>query len=229
MYSSRYTIFNIAAHIIQKTRSKTMNEHTQSNSCQTGKIISFSQAGQISSSIQNGRNFGGENIRVVDSMIDFIYPPVPFPSNKIFHAIGEIKIREMVWHHHRLLLKTKVGDLFPKNEEAFKMAVDKSADLFVEALGGNPIFTEQHGGFHLRMRHFKVPIDENDREIWLAMYKKTLKEIDFPKEHLQEFWNWIEPLSIRMINRRTTMEAIKRHYWSSVKRELMEAGRENEY
>ncbi|MBN2721580.1 MAG: globin [Campylobacterales bacterium] len=205
-----------------------MNENTQNNSCQACKTTSFSQVAQTASFAQNSRNFGGEDIRIVDPMIDLIYPPVPFPSNKIFKAMGEERIREMVWHHHRLLLKTKVGDLFPRNEEAFKMAVDKSADLFVEALGGYPIFTEQHGGFHLRMRHFKVPIDENDREIWLAMYKKTLKEIDFPKEHLEEFWNWIETLSIRMINRRTTMEAIKRHYWSSVKRELMEKRRDNE-
>jgi hemoglobin len=104
------------------------------------------------------------------------------------------------------------------------MAIDKSADFFVEALGGDQMFTSQHGEPHLRMRHFKIPIDENDREIWLAMYKKTLKEIAFPQEHLQEFWNWIEPLSIRMINRRTNMEAIKRHYWADVEKELLRAG-----
>ena len=70
------------------------------------------------------------------------------------------------------------------------------------------------------MRHFKVPIDENDREIWLAMFKKTLKEIGFPKAHLREFWEWIEPLSIRMINRRTMMQPVRRHYWSDVRKEF---------
>lgn len=197
-----------------------MSELKKNNSCHCGTINSFTNVANTSPN--NSKPFsGGDEIRIVDSMIDIIYPPVPFPSNKIFKAIGEMKIREMVWHHHNLLKKTKVGQLFPTNEEAFKMAIDKSADLFVEALGGDAIFTKQHGGFHLRMRHFKIPIDENDREIWIAMYKKTLKEIDFPKEHLEEFWNWIEPLSIRMINRRTTMEAIKRHHWSEVKKELM--------
>lgn len=161
---------------------------------------------------------------MVESMIDIIYPPVPFPSNRIFNALGEVRIRDMVWHHHGLLTKTKVGKLFPANEEAFKMAVDKSADFFVEALGGEKSFTSRHGEPHLRMRHFKVPIDENDREIWLAMFKKTLKTIDFPQEHLEEFWNWIEPLSIRMINRRTSMEAIRRHYWSDVKSEFAAGG-----
>lgn len=197
-----------------------MSTHEQKNSCQNGRITSFTQLSQMEQQ-PNKPRFGGEHIRVVDSMIDIIFPPVPFPSNKIFKALGEEKIRAMVWHHHTLLLKTKVGDLFPRNEEALKMAIDKSADFFVEALGGDETFTSQHGEPHLRMRHFKIPIDENDREIWLAMYKKTLKEITFPKEHLQEFWNWIEPLSIRMINRRTNMEAIKRHPWSDVEKELI--------
>jgi hemoglobin len=53
------------------------------------------------------------------------------------------------------------------------------------------------------------------------MYKKTLKETGFPQEHLEEFWNWIEPLSIRMINRRTNMDAVKRHPWSEVKHDLL--------
>ena len=203
-----------------------MDEHENSN-CQFGKVKSFTQIANIDQSTNNPR-FGGDEIRMVESMIDVIYPPVPFPSNKIFKAIGEKRIREMVWYHHRLLAKTKVGDLFPKDEEGFKTAVDKSADLFVEALGGGPVFTKQYGGFHLRIRHFTVPIDENDREIWLAMYKKTLKEIDFPKEHLEEFWNWIESVSIRMINRRTSIEGIKRHYWSDVKKELLKTTGEND-
>ncbi len=201
-----------------------MHSKIQHNSCHNAKITSFTQMGHAPQSTRPVPRFGGEEIRVVDAMIDLIFPPVPFPSNKIFQAIGEEKIRDLVWHHHLLLRKTKVGGLFPQNEEAFKMAVDKSADFFVEALGGESHFTSQHGEPHLRMRHFKVPIDENDREIWLAMFKKSLKETAFPKEHMEEFWNWIEPLSIRMINRRTTMDAVKRHHWSDVKQELLSTG-----
>ena len=197
-----------------------MQNNPQNNSCQSGRINSFTQVSQMQER-PNRPRFGGEDVRVVEAMIDIIFPAVPFPSNKIFKALGEEKIRAMVWHHHQLLLKTKVGKLFPANEEAFKMAVDKSADFFVEALGGGDAFTSVHGEPHLRMRHFKIPIDENDREIWLGMYKKTLKEVAFPKELLEEFWNWIEPLSIRMINRRTNMESIKRHYWSDIKSEFV--------
>lgn len=197
-------------------------QEPQQNSCQNDRITSFAQLSQMEQQ-SNKPRFCGENIRVVDSMIDIIYPPVPFPSNKIFKALSKEKIRAMVWHHHELLLKTKVGKLFPPNEEVFKMAIDKSADFFVEVLGGGNLFTSVHGEPHLRMRHFKILIDENDREIWLAMYKKTLKEINFPHEYLEEFWNWIEPLSIRMINRRTNMQSIKRYYWSDVKSEFITA------
>jgi len=200
-----------------------MQNNTQNSSCQSGRINSFTQLGQMQQQGTKPR-FGGEEVRVVDSMIDIIYPSVPFPSNKIYKALGEMKIREMVEYHHELLLKTKVGKLFPPHPDALKMVIDKSADFFVEALGGGDIFTSVHGEPHLRMRHFKIPIDEHDREIWLAMYKKTLKEIDFPKEHLEEFWNWIEPLSIRMINRRTNMEAMKRHHWHEIKQDFLMQG-----
>lgn len=189
------------------------------NSCHNPNVNSFTQ---VETMMHQGNRpgFGGEEIRVVEAMIDVIYPSVPFPSNKIFKAMGEMAIRDMVTYHHQLLLNTKIKKIFPENKDALNMVIDKSADFFVEALGGGEVFTSVHGEPHLRMRHFKVPIDENDREIWLAMYKKTLKEIDFPREHLEEFWNWIEALSIRMINRRTNMNAIKRHPWSQVKQEF---------
>lgn len=186
------------------------------NSCQSGRINSFTQI-ETGTTRNMKPRFGGEEIRVVDPMIDIIYPSVPFPSNRIFKALGEKKIREMVAYHHELLLKTKVGKLFPPHTEALKMVIEKSADFFVEALGGGEVFTSQHGEPHLRQRHFKIAIDESNSEIWLAMYKKTLKDLAFPREHLEEFWSWIEPLSIRMINRRTNMQAIKRHHWYEVK------------
>ncbi|MBN2895502.1 MAG: globin [Campylobacterales bacterium] len=188
-------------------------------SCQSGMPKMFTQMSEQKPTPMTNR-FGGEEVRVVDAMIDFIYPEVPFPSKRIFEALGEERIRALVVYHHDLLRKTKVGDLFPANDEAFKAAVHKSADFFVEALGGGATFTSVHGEPHLRSRHFKVSIDENARDIWLLMFKKALKEQHFPKAHLQEFWEWIEALSIRMINRRTTMEPICRYYWSEIKGEF---------
>ena len=40
---------------------------------------------------------------------------------------------------------------------------------------------------------------------------RSYYECRFPQEHLKEFWEWVEPLSIRMINRRTTVTPITRY------------------
>lgn len=158
----------------------------------------------------------GEFARTVESKIDFIYPEVTFPSNKLYEAWGEQKIREMVMYHHNLLRKSVLGNLFPHAEEAFLYATQKTADFFVEALGGEKVYTLVHGHPALRGRHFHINIDEQARDIWLMMYKKTIKDLEMPKEHTQEFWTWIESLSIRMINKRTTVMDIQRYPFSGI-------------
>lgn len=162
----------------------------------------------------------GDQVRKVEPKVDFVYPEVPFPSKRIFGAMGEERIKEMVYHHHALLRKSAVGEMFPADNAAFEAAVLKTADFFIEATGGPDAFTSQYGHPALRERHFRFLIDERAREIWLMMYKKTLKEIAFPKEHLREFWNWIEPLSIRMINRRTGFEMPKRYPFETIAHEF---------
>ncbi len=162
----------------------------------------------------------GDEVRVADARIDMVFPEVPFPSNKIYKALGDEGLRKMVDYHHSLLKKTAVGHLFEQEPEAFKMAVEKTADFFIEALGGEKKFTPRHGHPALRERHFRFVIDEKGRDIWLAMYKKTIKDLAFPKELIEEFWNWIEPLSIRMINRRTTTLPPERYPFESIKSEF---------
>jgi hemoglobin len=196
----------------------------QNNEKETCQNISYKTFAQIAQEHANKTQTSFKplenEVRKTEAVIDIIYPSVQLPSINVFNTVGEEGIRKMVAYHHDLLLKTKVGKLFPANKEAFDMNVNTTADFFVQALGGGDVFTSQHGEPRLRSRHFKVPIDESDREIWLAMYKKTLKELDFPKECLEEFWSWIEPFSIRMMNRRTTMESIKRFYWDDIKSEF---------
>ena len=158
----------------------------------------------------------GEAIRVVDEKIDLIYPKVPFPSNKLFTGWGETNIRNMVHYHHSLLRKSSIGDLFSNDDAIFEFATKKTADFFVEALGGGNIYSAVYGHPALRMRHFHITIDEKAREIWLMMYKKTIKDLCMPVQFIEEFWNWIEPLSIRMINRRTTVLDIPRFSFKDI-------------
>ena len=180
----------------------------------------ISNIGSFSSCGQTQFVGAGEEPRTADAKIDFVYPPVIFPSNKILKTFGEAAIRNMVLHHHTLLKKSSIGDMFPADEKEFLEGTQKTADFFVEALGGGDIFSSKHGHPALRGRHFRFTIDEKGREIWLMMYKKTLRDIEFPKELLEEFWNWIEPLSIRMINRRTTAVPPQRFTFESIKSEF---------
>lgn len=151
-----------------------------------------------------------------EAKIDFIYPKVPFPDTCLYHTWGEENIRKMVRYHHGLLRKSAIGNLFPADDTMFTFATEKTADFFVEALGGEKGYTPVHGHPALRMRHFHITIDEKGREIWLMMYKKTINDLQMPKECIEKFWNWIEPLSIRMINRRTTVAPIETHLYATI-------------
>ncbi len=158
----------------------------------------------------------GDEGHTAEAKIDFVYPEVPFPSNALCHSWGEENIRDMVRYHHALLRKSAIGNLFPADDAAFTAATERTADFFVEALGGEPHYTPSHGHPALRMRHFHITIDEKGREIWLMMYKKTINDLEMPFQHIEAFWSWIEPLSIRMINRRTTVNDIPRHPFASI-------------
>jgi hemoglobin len=153
---------------------------------------------------------------IAEAKIDFIYPEVPFPTTTLYKQWGEANIRAMVHHHHNLLRKSVVGNLFPSDDAAFIFATEKTADFFVEALGGDKVYTPVHGHPALRRRHLPFVIDEKGREIWLMMYKKTINDLQMPDNCIEEFWSWIEPLSIRMINRRTTMMPIERYPYTSI-------------
>lgn len=195
-------------------------EHEQHNGCGCHATQNVQNISTFASCGQSKFVGAGDEPRTADAKLDFIYPPVVFPSNNILKAAGEQKIRAMVLYHHSLLRKSSVGDMFPSDEAAFLEGTDKTADFFVEALGGGDVFSSKHGHPALRSRHFRFTIDEKGREIWLMLYKKTLKDIEFPKEYIEEFWNWIEPLSIRMINRRTTALPPERHSFESIKSEF---------
>lgn len=153
----------------------------------------------------------GAEPRTAEAKIDFIYPEVVFPSDGLYREWGEENIRAMVRHHHGLLRKTVIGPMFPADDAAFAAATEKAADFFVEALGGGKHFTEAYGHPALRMRHMHLIVDEKARDIWLMMYRKTMQECAMPTAYAEAFWNWIEALSIRMINRRTTVEPIARY------------------
>lgn len=144
-----------------------------------------------------------ESRRQVDSSWEMEMPAVTFPSSRVLAVAGETRLRELVRRHHALLLETPAASLFPGDPAVFAQVVEKVADFIVEACGGESGYTQAHGNVCMRTRHFPFTIDETAREIWLAALYQAMQEVAFPEELRQEYWDWLEPFSVRMINRRT--------------------------
>lgn len=153
----------------------------------------------------------GDEVRWKSESSGYKYPPVPFPSKRVFAIAGEARLRELVRRHHERLLTTPVANLFPSDPRRFAAGVEKTADFIVEATGGPPLFTSKFGHTCMRTRHFPFTIDEQAREVWLAQLLLTFADVSFPEEIVEEYWDWVESLSIRVINRRTMRDDPKRY------------------
>lgn len=150
------------------------------------------------------RRFGGEDSMVRPAITDMHFPEVIFPTNRVGRIAGVDKVRELVIEHHRLIWHSPLQPIFGSNEKHFWKAVELTADFHAEVCGGPKLYTERKGHPHLRERHFPFTIREKDRELWLDLYVQALRNVAFPLEVAEEYWRWVESLSIRMINRRTT-------------------------
>lgn len=153
----------------------------------------------------------GDEVRWEEQSIELAFPPVPLPSRRVFATAGETMLRALVKRHYERLRDSSIGHLFPLNQEQFSAGLARTADFIVEATGGPPRFTPLHGHVCMRTRHFPFTIDEAARDVWLAQMLLAIDDVGFPPEIRLEFWNWVEALSIRMINRRT-MDAAPRRY-----------------
>jgi hemoglobin len=76
----------------------------------------------------------------------------------------------------------------------------------------------------MRVRHFPFTIDERSRDVWLGELLHALIEVEFPSSLLEAYWEWVEPMSIRMINRRTSKAQPLRYPFTQVKPFLVSAG-----
>ncbi|MDD5051359.1 MAG: globin [Sulfuricurvum sp.] len=145
-----------------------------------------------------------------------MYPEVLYPSHRLYMIWGADKIRQMVRYHHNLLRLCGIENFLPFEDDLFEFATKKTADFFVDILSRGKYSLPIVGCPSLRMRYFQITVDEKAREVWLAMYKKAINDLSMPSECIEEFWNWIEPLSIWMINRRNFSIEITRYPYSSI-------------
>lgn len=142
---------------------------------------------------------------------DLLFPAPPTPSAAALAAVGEDALRELVRHHHDLLKKSSIGDLFPANPQRFAAVVERIATFMVETMRGNASFADAHGLTWFRSRHLPLTIDETARNVWLGALLASFEQLDFPEPARSELWAWVEALSIRAITRRTMVGQPRRY------------------
>ena len=80
----------------------------------------------------------------------------------------------------------------------------RRTSLRLPAAGGPASGQAGAGHTCMRTRHFPFTIDEAAREVWLTLLWQALADCAAPAAVREEYWAWMEPFSLRMINRRTT-------------------------
>ncbi|MDD3343059.1 MAG: globin [Sulfurospirillaceae bacterium] len=147
-------------------------------------------------------------------------PSIIRPSSHFLEKIGADTIAKIVLHHHRLLQKSSIAHLYPTDEVHFLEGVTKASQFLIEALGGGEVYTSVHGAPCMCRTHAPFSIDDHAREVWLMNYKQTLHDLCFPKELIEEFWNWIEPFSLRMVNHKSATTHLKHFSYEAMKAEF---------
>jgi hemoglobin len=162
----------------------------------------------------------GQPIRPREGFYDLRFPPVPLPASNAADPAGEALLRKLVERHHERLRDSCLSNLFPINGERFARSVDRAAAFVVEACGGPRPMAGDEKEASLRARHFHIAIDETAREVWLAELLLAFDDVGFPRSRRASLWNWLEALSVRMINRRTTLAQPTRYPYSTAAERL---------
>lgn len=119
------------------------------------------------------------------------------PSREILKTVGEEGIRRLLLLHYRNLESSPIRNLFPEDMEA---SADKSADFFIQLLGGPPHYSQKYGPPRMRARHMPFVITPRARQIWLDCFRKALDELPFPAEYRGEFDKFLDDFSDWMVN-----------------------------
>ncbi len=123
------------------------------------------------------------------------------PDIKIFEYLKEDGIRKAVSDHYELLIQSEIKDLFPPAGELLEGAKKRSADFFIQRLGGPEYYKVTRGNPMLANRHLPFKITPKARIIWLECYREVLSKIDTVPENLMlKYWRWLDEFSNWMVN-----------------------------
>tara|TARA_B100001939_G_scaffold276002_1_gene244117 strand:- start:19263 stop:19715 length:453 start_codon:yes stop_codon:yes gene_type:complete len=122
------------------------------------------------------------------------------PPREIYGVLGEQGIRDLLLAHYRKLARSTIAFLFPDEPEALEAAANKSADFFIQLMGGPPLFVQKHGPPRMRARHMPFEVTESGRKEWLRCFQEALDEQSFPAEYRAAFDEFLDSFSAWMVN-----------------------------
>ncbi len=123
------------------------------------------------------------------------------PDIKIYDFLKEQGIRKMISDHYELLVESKIKDIFPPKGELLEGAKKRSADFFVQRLGGPEYYKMTRGNPMLANRHLPFKISPKTRIVWLDCYREVLVKIEnVPDSLVLSFWFWLDEFSNWMVN-----------------------------
>ncbi len=133
-------------------------------------------------------------------------PPTKRPSTEVYSIMGEENIFRMLKDFYIRLSQSEISWMFPKEPENLQAASEKAAIFFIGFLGGPSLYHHRYGNPMMRARHFRFPINERSREVWLNCFDQTLdnaeEKYNFPEEHLEDFRVFLHVFSTWMVNKR---------------------------
>jgi len=127
-------------------------------------------------------------------------PEVQLPDKEFLNQLGEAGIRKLSDDHYNLLRKSEINNLFPIEDDEFEKAKLRSSDFLIQIMGGRPYFNENRGKPMLAQRHAPFKITPKARLTWLECYAEVLKKIELDEEIMASFWQYLNVLSMRMVN-----------------------------
>ncbi len=123
------------------------------------------------------------------------------PDIRIYEYLNEEGIRQMVSNHYDLLVKSEIKEIFPPEGDLLDGAKKRSADFFIQRMGGPEYYKMTRGNPMLANRHLPFKISPKTRIVWLTCYKEVLSKLEnVPEDIVLAFWKWLDEFSNWMVN-----------------------------
>ncbi len=129
-------------------------------------------------------------------------PPQKPVDRELFSVLGEEKIRRMLLLHYQALAESGISYMFPDDPDALAAAADRSADFFIQIMGGPAYYSERRGPARMRMRHLPFEIHTAARDLWLECFRDALDALPFPDDRRADFEEFLDGFSMWMVNAR---------------------------